>query len=194
MDMKPIEEMFSNRRSARNGQRRQSKAAQKRERLRDALWPSAAESVWSRHSNDGFTTVPRILPLVMHLIKRLAKKGDPSSVYFELWCRAFDEGIVTVSDEMVSAYAAGYSGTRAMRTWREHMLQLQELGFIEVKPAGNREIGHVLILNPLLVSARLYATKPKLVTEEWWSAFVGRANEIGAEIPEQLDRKESKSS
>ena len=119
----------------------------------------------------------------MHLIKRLSPKGDPSCVYFELWARAFDEGIITIGDESACAYASGYTGNRADRTWREHVFTLAELGFIKVKPRGNREIGHILLLNPLAVCAGHKADTNTDVPDEWWSAFLHRANEIGATIP-----------
>jgi len=159
-------------------------AARKREELREKFWPGSGERIWKRRLNDGFTTIPRVLPLVMHLIRHLTPRGDPSRVYWDLWARAWDEGILTVTDEDTWAYSAGYTGTRALRTWREHMLTLQEIGFIEIKPQGNRQIGHILILNPLAVCARLHRDRRRDVPEEWWTAFVHRANEIKAVIPD----------
>jgi len=117
----------------------------------------------------------------MVLVKTLAQKGDPGSVYCELWLRCYDEGFISISDQEDCAFASGYSGTRALRTWREHILTLAELGFIDVKPVGNKEIGHILLLNPLTVCAKLNANGR--VTEEWWAAFVARATEVGAVIP-----------
>lgn len=158
--------------------------ARRRKVLRDALWPGSEGWIWHRSSNQGFTTIPRLLPLVLHLIRRLARKGDPSTVYMDLWARTYDEGIVSIDDEEECAYGSGYTGTRAVRTWREHMLNLVELGFILARRDGNREYGQVLILNPLGVSARLHA-EGKL-PEGWWTAFVRRASEIGAVIPPPL--------
>lgn len=105
-------------------------------------------------------------------------------VYFDFWMRAFDEGTVKVTHEAELAYSSGYRGKRAVRTWREHVLKLQELGFIRVKPNGINEIGHVLIINPLLVCSNLKSQGNSL-PHEWWSAFVQRASEIGAQIPGQ---------
>jgi hypothetical protein len=119
----------------------------------------------------------------MHLIKRLSPKGDPSIVYFDLWTRAFDEGTIAVTDEEAFAFSSGYSGTRAVRTWREHVQRLHELRFIEIMPEGNREIAHILLVDPLRLCAELYRAKPNLVTQEWWTAFVRRAGEIGAKVP-----------
>lgn len=120
---------------------------------------------------------------MVHLINELAgKRGSPGYVYLELWCRAFDEGLVSIKDEHEHAYAAGYTGTRALRTWRGHVLVLQELGFIAVKADGNREVGHVLLVNPVLVCCEL--RRNGRVPDEWWTAFVQRANEIGVALPE----------
>jgi hypothetical protein len=146
--------------------KKRSTPAQKREQLRESLWPGSANLIWSRKTNDGFATIPRVLSLVMYLIKQLSPKGDPSVVYLELWARAFDEGIVSITDEHACAFASGYCGNRAVRTLREHVFKLAELGFVKIKPQGNRETAHILILNPLAVCVSLRASKPTRVPEE----------------------------
>lgn len=156
--------------------------AQRRERLRDSLWHNSARLVWHRQSSKGFTTIPRILPLVAALMAQLSPRGDPGRVYFDLWCRAFDEGMVTISDDEGCAYSSGYSGPRAVRTWREHIETLAQLGFVLVKQQGNREIAHVLLLHPLSVCSKLRAEGK--INDAWWNAFVARCSEIGAEITE----------
>jgi hypothetical protein len=158
-------------------------AAKKREKLREELWPGSGDELWDRKQEKGFTTIPRLLPLVMHLIDYLTPKGNPSRVYLELWARAFDEHIITVNDEEGLAYASGYTGTRAVRTWREHIFALCELGFIKAAPQGNREIAHVMLLNPIAICVGLHQNKK--TPKEWWNAFVHRASEIGARIPPQ---------
>ena len=91
-------------------------------------------------------------------------------------------GLIEISDEQESrAFASGYASTRAVRTWREHMQKLVEMGFILAQPTGNREYGHVLLLNPLAVCHRL-KIEGKL-PEGWWAAFAARAAEIDAVIP-----------
>src|SRR5260221_4028582 len=92
--------------------------------LREELWPGSCDEIWDITDAElkGFATVPRLMPLVLHLIRILVEKngGDPSSVYFELWCRDFGQGLVQISDEQECAYFSGYSSTRALRTWRNH--------------------------------------------------------------------------
>lgn len=165
--------------------------AMKRKRLRDRLWPEADELVWDRLRNQGFATIPRLLPLVLVLIKTLAgSKGDPTRVYLELWSRVHDEGLVLDADDADCAFASGYTGSRAVRSWRERIFQLKEMGFIEIEPRGGNELGYILILNPLRVAARL--AHEKKVTREWWNAFIGRASEIGAVVPVHKDSKDRK--
>ena len=117
----------------------------------------------------------------MRLIGDLTPKGDPSRVYLDLWFRAFDEGLVTIRDEEEMAFAAGYDGPRATRTWRDHISTLVKLGFLETKELGNRDIGHVLLLNPNLVAAKL--RDQGRVSEQWWNAFITRSNEVGSNVP-----------
>lgn len=172
--------------------RKVNSADRRRAALRDRLWPGSAGWIWDFNDRDGvvgFATVPRLMPLILHLIKHLAGgaggTGDPSPVYLELWCRDFGQGIVSISDEMECAYASGYSSSRALRTWRGHMLRLVELGFLMNQQEGLREYGQVLLLNPLAVCARINAEGA--TPDGWWAAFVRRANEIGAPIPAPLD-------
>lgn len=154
----------------------------RRQALRDQLWPDAGAAFWSRKLNKGFTTIPRLLPLVMVLIRRLSGKLDPSSVYLELWARVFDEGLVSITNERDLAFAAGYTGKRAERTMAERLRCLENLGFIRIKADGVRQFAHILILNPLQVCVDKHAERAGH-DDVWWTAFVRRANEVGAELP-----------
>jgi hypothetical protein len=162
------------------------KLADKRIALRDSFWPGAAGVVWSKSTAKGYGTIPRILPLVMRLMQDLSAKGDPSGVYLDLWARDFGEGIITVSNEEDFAYSSGYSGPRAARSWRERIEKLIQLGFIRTKEQGNRDVAHILLLDPYYVCAKLRADGkiPADIHASWWSAFVARAQEIKAVIPE----------
>lgn len=166
-----------------------SKAMSKRQlALRRELWPDSDDEVWVRLESKGFTSIPRILPLILLLITILDKpkksgKGNPSKVYFDLWCRIFDEAFLEVSDEEEFAYSSGYIGSpsRAVRTWREHIKLLTELGFIRTAPKGNREIGYVLIVDPYRAAEKLKAARR--VPDAWWNAFLSRVNQTGATLP-----------
>jgi hypothetical protein len=163
----------------------------RRHELREALWPGSSSWIWDSESSIGYTVVPRVLPLVLHLIKILAdggKTGDPSPAYIDLWCRDFGQGMITIMDEERAAYSSGYSSSRAHRTWKEHMKKLVNLGFIKVKKDGIREFGQVLLLNPLSVCESL--NKAGKVPEEWWTAFMMRITEIKASLPGPLQTSE----
>src|SRR5262249_2504832 len=103
-------------------------------------------------------------------------------VYLELWCKDWGQGIIWIQDEQECAFAAGYTGNRAVRTWKERMFKLVELGFIKTRQEGNREHGQVLLLNPITVCAKLH--REGRVPDEWWTSFVRRAGEIKAAIPD----------
>src|SRR5258708_4219270 len=107
-----------------------NKSAVKREQIRDALWPDAASLVWDRKKEKGFCTIPRTLALIFTLIDHLQKGKDASRVYFDLWCRAFDDYLVEVPDEESLAYSAGYTSGRNVRTWRERIHVLEKYGFV----------------------------------------------------------------
>jgi hypothetical protein len=155
--------------------------------LRDRLWPGAASLIWDRTDKakvKGFTTISRLLPLIMILIDELkeAGEGDARMAYLELWSRARDAQIVSIKDEEEIAYASNCTRPkRAVRTWKGHVRALNSLGFIMIAADGNREIGHILLLNPLAVASRLHSEGK--TPRGWWSAFTRRANEIGAKIP-----------
>jgi len=156
------------------------KPSERRTKLRDQLWPGSGKLVWNRLENDGYITIPKLLSLVCALMKDIAN-NDPTRVYIDLWCRSFDEGIIEKIDEDEAAFSSGYVGTRAKRTWTEHIYQLEHMGFIKIAPEGNCPIGHVLLMNPLLVVEDL--RKKKRVSDEWWNAYIGRASVIGAALP-----------
>ncbi len=65
------------------------------------------------------------------------------------------------------------------------MGHLKEKGFIWSKANGNKEFGFVLMINPLLVAARMI--KKREVSENWTNAFVARCGEVGTIYPEELE-------
>ena len=70
---------------------------------------------------------------------------------------------------------------RNVRSWRERIEMLQELGFIGVQPNGSRKYGYILLLHPHRVVCELRARGK--VNDPWWGAFSKRASEIGATLP-----------
>jgi len=98
-------------------------------------------------AGDGWFRAPRTLPLLFLLLrsKRLSGKKDPSRVYMALLARHVDSGLVEVTNEAELAYESGYTGQRAVRTWQERMLLLQELGLIRIRPSGNQKYRYVVL-------------------------------------------------
>ncbi len=169
---------------------RSLKIQQRRVALRDQFFPDAANLVWTRQLNAGYCSVPRTIPWIALLIAQLSTHGNPSGVYWDFWCRAFDEGVIEVNDEQEFAFSSGYTGNRALRTWKEHVKQLQKLGFIKVAPKGNREIGYILLLNPYLVVEHL-KKQGQIPEVSWWTSFQARMAQIGAKSP-TLPKAETK--
>jgi hypothetical protein len=157
---------------------------ERRVRLRDQFWPDADEWIWDPDDKavKGYARMTRMMPLVLRLIRECAKKpGDPSMVYLELWTRDFGQGIVENDEPDVCAFAAGYKGKRATRTWQAHMKELVDMGFIMAAKVGSREFGQVLLLDPLAVCAR-YQDEGKM-PDGLWNAIVAQAHEVSAKLP-----------
>ena len=117
--------------------------AKRREEIRKEHWPN--ESLWTGEKEKGWFPVPRSLPLVLALLKskQISGKKDPSSVYLELLSRQRGEGVIEMMHENDHAFAAGYEGTRAVRTWQERMKVLEANGFIQTKQVGNQRYKYV---------------------------------------------------
>jgi hypothetical protein len=159
---------------------------------RDSAWPGSENWIWNPtlESTKGYARIPRLMPLIVVLIKQLADteshaQGDPSSVYLELWFQDRGNGYVSIDIEADHAYASGYSSNRSLRTWRAHMKTLEAMGFIKLRSQGNRDFAHVLLLDPLAV-VHWYHLQGK-VPEAWWMAFTDLARAVHAKIPAPLD-------
>jgi hypothetical protein len=145
----------------------------------------SSDELWSRKVNHGWSTIPRTLPIILTLIDLLSPKGRPASdVYFALWCRAPDHPLVVIDNQQKFAAEVGFTGQRAVDTWRKKMKALAELGFIRHKVGDSGEFHYVLLLNPNLALSRLRLQNrvPDLVHNR----FVDRMLDIGAGA--ELDR------
>jgi hypothetical protein len=155
--------------------------AEKRREQREALWPNSDQVVWSPKQAKGFFSAPRTLSLVGTLIRLLSPKLDPSRVFFDLWARNFEEGIVEIGHEEDLAASSGYAeGSRSIRTWRERIGALEKLGFIRLKGSGTRKYAFVLLLHPDRVVATLRARSDLRIPEWWTSLYDQRLRETGA--------------
>jgi hypothetical protein len=170
--------------------------AERRAQHKERYWKDA-ESFTGTGS--GWFKAPRTLPLILALLslRQLTGGRDVARVYLELLARHMDGGIIEIGNEADHAYAAGYSGTRAVRTWNERMQLLEKLGFIKTKGVGGQRYKLVLLTDPLSAVASLY--RRGCVPEAWWEAYVLRlletreADEVrlhslttGYEIPDNV--------
>lgn len=155
--------------------------------VRTKLWPSVSdEMTWNRRERDGFVTMPRAMPLIMRIMDYLAGKGSPvSQVYLDIWCRTFDEAFLQLTKTEEMASYSGFTGQRAIRTWKERIVKLQELGFIQIKIGLSKEVQFALIMNPYHVIAKAYAAGT--VPVEMWTALMVRCAEIRADDLEDVD-------
>jgi len=125
-----------------------------REKIRKTFWRH--EDAWTGEDEKGFFQAPRTLPLILHLVsKTIDAKGNAARVYLELWARHMGGGVIEMKHEGEHAYAAGYVGARAMRTWRDHMLLLEKHGFIRVHSSGNQRFKYVLLIHPTSIVEKL---------------------------------------
>ncbi len=145
--------------------------------MRKLFWPNIEDAaLWDRKKAAGFTTMPRTMPHVMNIIDSLSK-GQPAGVtYLSIWCRLFYPGIVELGSEAQMAREAGFTGERAVDTWRKRMRKLKELGFIEYHGGGSHDFQWVLVLNPHHAIQRL-GDKVQLRLRGVWQE---RAIEVGA--------------
>lgn len=153
--------------------------SQRQLKLRARLWPTHSDGhIWLRQKHDGFTTLPRTILLILSIVDDLA--GIPvGAAYLELWCRAFDEGFVTLAKQREVASHVGFDGQRGERTWRTKMKHLADLGFIDTQSGPSGPMSYALILNPYLVIRRLHDQKQLGLREDKYNALVERAGEIG---------------
>lgn len=161
---------------------------QRRIEERDRVFPNAAKQVWNRKNRitKGFTTVPRVMPLIGAIMDALSKGAPLSAVYADLWYKVYDEMYLTIESPPERAFFAGFGGQRAVTTWTMRMRKLAELGFIATKPGTRGEFHHVLIINPDLVLADLEKkARAKRSGDEdlihLFDVYHQRRREVGAE-------------
>jgi hypothetical protein len=161
---------------------RPGKYIKKVQDLRAKLWPEVNfdARLWHRKRSDGFTTIPRTMPLVISIIDDLTKGGPAGLTYLELWCRGFDEMYVSLTRSKELAFHSGFTGQRAERTWAEKIRKLNELGFISVKEGQAGPLSHAIIFNPYQVIKTLYESGHTGISREKYNALLERAIEIGA--------------
>jgi hypothetical protein len=152
----------------------QTAGTERRTQLKERYWPK--DSAWNGMTN-GWFKGPRTLPLILAFLsdRKLTNGRDVSRVYLELMARHMDAGVIEIGNESDHAYASGYTGTRAIRTWHERMQLLEKLGFIRSKQVGNQRYKLVLLVDPFQAVVNL--RKQGRVTDAWWEAYALRLME-----------------
>ncbi|WP_429501149.1 hypothetical protein ACQUFY_28120 (plasmid) [Robbsia andropogonis] len=159
--------------------KRRLNMAERAQQQMDILFPNMpAAWVWRRKDNDGYTTLPRTLPLVMQAIDDRTKGTPAGHVLFCLWARSPDHPLVTIENPVTFAAEAGFQGERAVDTWRKRMKCLRDLGLIMTKPGDSGEFHYVLLLNPN--GAMEWMRTQGWIQDQLYSRFISRIADIGA--------------
>lgn len=154
------------------------KMSERAQQQMDLHFPGVpAPWLWRRKTNDGYTTVPRTMPLVMQAIDNQSKGQPAGHTLFCLWARSPDNPLVTVENPATFASEAGFEGERAVDTWRRRMKTLQALNFISAKKGPSGEFHYVLLLNPNV--AVEFMRHKQQVQDGLYGRFLDRLAEVG---------------
>lgn len=153
--------------------------AERAQQLLNLHFPAVdARFMWHRKANDGFSTVPRTMPIVMQAIDEASKGKPPGHVLFCLWSRSPDNPLIVVENPATFAVEAGFSGERAVDTWRKRMKRLRELSMIATKPGASGEFHYVLLMNPN--TGVEWMRSHGMVQDGLYGRFIDRMAEVGA--------------
>lgn len=160
-------------------------------RKRNRLFPGLRKSmIWDWKNSTGFATVPRTLPYFGRIMDSLSVNKPLTSTYIALWCRLWDQsGIITITDSIALARESGFSGQRAVSTWRSRMKILEDLGFIKIKPLAEEPFGYALLLSPYYAVQKLFKSG-KYKDEGFFNALYERHDEIKASDLDDLEDEE----
>jgi hypothetical protein len=156
---------------------------------RRKLWPDLTDGMLWSMDNDGWVALPRLMPLLLNIMDDLSGKGFPvGRTYLELWSRMrIEESFLTLNRPEEMAFHAGFEGQRALRTWKDRIQRLANLGFIGVKPGPLGDLSYAVIYNPYHIVKRAYLAGQ--VHENKWQALAIRTNEVGAFDLDDIDDK-----
>jgi len=136
--------------------------------------------------NEGWVALPRLMPLMMSIMDDMSGKGfTVGRTYLEMWARLREEQFLTLNRPEEMAFHAGFEGQRALRTWKDRVQRLANLGFIVLQSGPIGDLSYAIFYNPYHVVKRAYIEGQ--VQERKWQALVIRANEIGAFDIDDLD-------
>jgi hypothetical protein len=158
---------------------RRSGMAERAAALMEIHFPGFPEAwLWQRSKTKGFATVPRTLPLAMEAIDHLSKGQPAGHTLFCLWARAPDGPLVVIENPATFAAEAGFTGTRAVDTWRRRMKILRDLQFLIPKKGPSGDFHYILLLNPNV--AVEFLRQNNRVQNDLYGRFRDRLAEVGA--------------
>lgn len=152
-----------------------SERAQQQLELHFPGW--ASSWLWNRKENDGYTTLPRTLPYVMQAVDDQSKGQPAGHTLFCLWARSPDHPLVIIENPATFAAEAGFSGERAVDTWRRRMKRLASLQLIAAKKGPAGDFSYVLLQNPNV--AMEWMRQWSLVRDELYGRFLTRVTDVG---------------
>lgn len=165
--------------NAKQSAKRRLTMAERAQQLMLVHFPDVSEAwTWTRKTHDGFSTIPRTLPIAMQIIDAQSKGQPAGHVLFCLWARMPDHPVITIENPSTFAAEAGFLGERAVDTWRRRMKKLRELKFIITKPGASGEFHYVMLTNPN--AAVEWMRHGGKVQDGLYSRFIERLPEIGA--------------
>jgi len=136
------------------------------------------ELLWHRSQNDGYSTIPRTLPIAMQAIDAQSKGQPAGHTLLCLWIRAPDYPFLMIEAPATLAAETGFEGERAIDTWRRRMRLLRDLGFIEARKGASGDFHYVLLLNPNVAVEKL--RRENKVQDFLYGRFRDRLIDIGA--------------
>ena len=157
------------------------KIQEKNKILTNTFWPEVrSNQLWVRQNASGFTTIPRILPLVIRILNSFEKGIKFDGTYLGLWCRGWDSPYIEIREPLSFAYEAGFSGVSPGSTWRKRMRKLEEWEMIKSKSIHGQDFRHVLLMNPCTALANIKDSCNDIqIPTEDWDTLLYRMHEIG---------------
>lgn len=172
---------------------RSEKMDARRIKLRKQLWPDVEdEDLWLRDETAGWTTIPRGLSLVSQILDSLSVRKPLSSTYVALWCYSTDPMIITIQRPHQMALESGFTGQRALSTWRDRMKKLEELGFIKSAKGATGSFHYIVLMNPYWAVRELEEGDEHEISRDLYNTLLERAEEIGEETTMVDDEDEEK--
>ncbi len=164
--------------NAKQSSARRLKMSERAQQQMDIHFPNVpSEWIWRRKTNDGFTTLPRTLPIVMQAVDAQSKGQPAGHTLFCLWARSPDHPLITIENPATFASEAGFAGERAVDTWRKRMKRLHELWMIQAKPGPSGDFHYVLLYNPNGAMEWMY--RQGLVQTALYGRFIDRLVDVG---------------